>query len=755
MKNHLLLIILSLSLLVCCQRENLSEDDSVSGFEAFTEEFFPDTKTQLSEARNIVWTAGDEIIVYEGGTQGNVYRLNESSEGTSNASFVMSGGRAQGYVFDANLALYPSSFVNSMSYSDGAFTLDVTIPAEQDFSNGTFASGSFPMTALTSSKGDNRLKFKNVFGAVRLNLKGDEMIKSIIFRGNSDEILAGDAVIVVDGDENLPSIKMAEDGMTEVVMDCGEGVQLSPYKATEFVFSLPPYEFESGFEFVVSLADGTEKELKTEKANHVLRSSILDMPVCKVDGTIVEGIAEPVFEITDMNVFKMELTANLGEVEYFLGGQHYQFLSETSDLDFDTNVALAQMNEICAGGNPKDNLTRNEYPFGFVGDPGEFLGTFKWDYLPMFKYTLWVVPYVEGKTNYTEEDIIWTSFDGPKIKHGGTLALQPESSLTTTTNIQVTFKADGAVAICYAWVKEDEIQGLDDSALLDIIISGNCFIHSETLDYYTMPDETVVLLAAALDPEGRAGEIYKEKFTTLPYYFNDMEVSVDVHEEIDITGGSFNITVSKPAYGYFSILIPSWWSEYTDPSDIDRWMISNVGGGWDMTYTYDTQTPSESFEYQHNGQLELGVEYTFFVMAKDAEGKYSHNATYSFYPRPDETYSSNWSIIGYFNDWNGDLMMEESGNYYVYKNFTLEPQYSEEGDLLPLEFKFRNDCSWNIDIGADGFFTHELSVPYQTAFRGQNIVVPDYGTYDIYLSKYLNKYYIMPQGAIPSDYVTD
>ena len=99
--------------------------------------------------------------------------------------------------------------------------------------------------------------------------------------------------------------------------------------------------------------------------------------------------------------------------------------------------------------------------------------------------------------------------------------------------------------------------------------------------------------------------------------------------------------------------------------------------------------------------------------------------------------------------------MEESGNYYVYKNFTLEPQYSDEGDLLPLEFKFRNDRSWNIDIGADGFFTHELSVPYQTAFRGQNIVVSDYGTYDIYLSKYLNKYYIMPQGAIPSDYVTD
>ena len=96
--------------------------------------------------------------------------------------------------------------------------------------------------------------------------------------------------------------------------------------------------------------------------------------------------------------------------------------------------------------------------------------------------------------------------------------------------------------------------------------------------------------------------------------------------------------------------------------------------------------------------------------------------------------------------------MEEAGNYYVYKNFTLEVQYSEDGEVLPLEFKFRNNMSWDINIGAAGFFTHELSAPYQVVFEGNNIVVPDYGTYDIYLSKYLNKYYIMPQGQKPDDY---
>ena len=745
MKKTLFLIILSLISLAGCQQEVLVEKDVHPVFEALTEDFSQGTKTMLSEGRNIVWSSGDKILVHEGGCNGNIYDLQESSAGTSNASFTISGDRIQGYDFDANVAVYPSHFVEALSSSDGVYTLNVTIPSEQEFTQGSFAAGAFPMTALTVSKEDKRLKFKNVSGAVRLSLKGDELIRRIIFSGKSGEVLAGDAVISIDPEDGVPTLTMSESGSKEVVMTCGDdGVQLSPYKATEFVFSVPPYPFDGGFEFKVILDDETEYVLETDKSNPVLRSSVLNMPLCKVDGTVLDEMDEPVFEITELNAVNVELTANLGEVEYYLGGQEYQA--------FDSNAALQRMNDISQYDNPTDYLIHNEYPFGFVGNPGDFVDTFHFDYYPQFEYTVWVIPYIEGKKDYTEEDIFKVVFNGPCLQPGGTINLTPQESVVNETSITMTFEMNGAHAIDYAWVNENEVQDLGEAELRDIIINRHSITTSESLTYWTMPEETMVLLAVAIDSEGRVGGVYKEKFTTSSYNFNDLEVSVDVTEEISMSGGSFNITVSEPAYGYFSILMPSWWNQYTETSDIDRWMISNVGN-WG--YIYDTETPTDSFVYQHYEQLDLGSEYTLFVIAKDAEGKYSRNATYSFYPRPDEPYSSDWSIIGYFNDWNGDLMMEESGNYFVYENFTLEPQYSEEGNLLPLEFKFRNDCSWNIDIGADGFFTHELSVPYQTAFRGQNIVVPDYGTYDIYLSKYLNKYYIIPQGEKPSDYVGD
>ena len=112
------------------------------------------------------------------------------------------------------------------------------------------------------------------------------------------------------------------------------------------------------------------------------------------------------------------------------------------------------------------------------------------------------------------------------------------------------------------------------------------------------------------------------------------------------------------------------------------------------------------------------------------------------------------SVVGDFNGWNQDLWMESDGNYLVYKGFTINDDYTED-NTDPLEFKFRKDAGWNWNYGAAFKGKHETGVAYEPWRDGENIVLPDKGTYDIYLSKYLNKYYIMPQGEKPSDYVGD
>ena len=101
-----------------------------------------------------------------------------------------------------------------------------------------------------------------------------------------------------------------------------------------------------------------------------------------------------------------------------------------------------------------------------------------------------------------------------------------------------------------------------------------------------------------------------------------------------------------------------------------------------------------------------------------------------------------WSICGTFtNNWSSDFEMFPSDGYYV-----------AEGVQIPAgaEFKFRRDKVWSEVRTYDGPVSMNTRYDLENNPDGEaNIVVPEVGTYDIYISVDATHFYLMEQGRKP------
>ena len=139
------------------------------------------------------------------------------------------------------------------------------------------------MVAVNSN---SNITFKNVGGAMKLSFKGSHRISYMMLSGNKAERISGQAKVTASVDA-VPEVTMLEYATNYIFLGCwneeGAGVQLNQDKATEFIISLPPVTFEKGFTLHVTDTNGATTQIKSDKLNTVLRSSILVMPEINVD----------------------------------------------------------------------------------------------------------------------------------------------------------------------------------------------------------------------------------------------------------------------------------------------------------------------------------------------------------------------------------------------------------------------------------------------------------------------------------------
>lgn len=115
-------------------------------------------------------------------------------------------------------------------------------------------------------------------------------------------------------------------------------------------------------------------------------------------------------------------------------------------------------------------------------------------------------------------------------------------------------------------------------------------------------------------------------------------------------------------------------------------------------------------------------------------------------PQPEFT-PETWSVVGTNNGWdaaNAPAMAFEN-DYYVAQNVVFE----EKG-----AFKFVKDNAWTVSRSYAGEKPIRAGYYYAVQQRdgeGTDIFVEKPGTYDIYLNKTADKFYMMADGAVPAD----
>ena len=243
--------------------ENIDENLVHKVFTALVEDGDAMTKTILDEnqvagVRSVLWEPEDVIgvAVYNGRYQRFANVLEEPA-----ASGVFEGSVNQDIKY---YAIYPYKENQQMSTS-----VSVNIPAKQTYKPNSFDGSAAPM----AGKGNHAepLYFMNLTGALAINMTGTAKIKSIVFETTSGEKVSGEGTVDPDY-ADYPVLTMSETADTYVVLDCGEGVQLSG-EPTSFHFVLPPATY-NGFDLLITTTDGQFMQKSTDKQLTIKRSII-------------------------------------------------------------------------------------------------------------------------------------------------------------------------------------------------------------------------------------------------------------------------------------------------------------------------------------------------------------------------------------------------------------------------------------------------------------------------------------------------
>ena len=255
-------IILALCAAVSCAREFQPSPEGPT-VNAVAES---STKAYIDNSLNVLWAAGDEISVFLGSGTNKQYRLS-SEPGRNTASFdaVPGAGITAGTELPVNAAFYPYDKDVACSVdASGQAVFDVTVPQVQAYAPGTCASGANMMAAVTSGTASTDFNFRNVLSAVQLNLTGPAVVSKIVFMSTKGRALSGKARVKASCD-GVPSLEFVSDTSGMVVLDCGEGVQLSDVP-TPFVIMIPAGVLD-GYAVRIICRDGSVME--KESANSV------------------------------------------------------------------------------------------------------------------------------------------------------------------------------------------------------------------------------------------------------------------------------------------------------------------------------------------------------------------------------------------------------------------------------------------------------------------------------------------------------
>lgn len=262
-----------------------------------------DTKTTTTDGKRVLWCNEDHISIFRGRNVNEEYKVKDGFGGKTTTTFTKVNdddfSAGSGDPFDANIAYYPYGNIEYIG-SNGNHALSVNIPSIQTYVKSSFGDGALPMVAVTSSKNDNALDFKNIFGFLKLQFKsadGELLIKSITIKGNNNEKLNGAATIYCSA-ESAPAIVFIENAGNSITLECND-TAINETTATDFWFALPPITFTKGITVEIATS-ATTMVKKTSASLTITRSRVKPMQVL----TIKAEAEDKELDIPDANFKK-------------------------------------------------------------------------------------------------------------------------------------------------------------------------------------------------------------------------------------------------------------------------------------------------------------------------------------------------------------------------------------------------------------------------------------------------------------------
>ena len=239
-RNMIMLLAAALLVVTGCKKDDKTTEGEKMTFSAGFDN--GSAKTEI-DGLDMSWNEGDAVMI-----NGKTFTADKSGSTTtlSGEKTYQEGG------------LYKAYFPASM-YDNGTLTL----PATQTY-NGSNLSGVNPMYAQSAT---TDLTFSNLCAMVKLTLTGNATVKEI--RVTADKPLSGEFEIAESG-SNYKAVMKGQTGNAGVVLNCGDGVDLS---ASDVFYVALPEGTYTNLKFYVVTTDN--KGASIEIASATLRANEL------------------------------------------------------------------------------------------------------------------------------------------------------------------------------------------------------------------------------------------------------------------------------------------------------------------------------------------------------------------------------------------------------------------------------------------------------------------------------------------------
>lgn len=255
--------------------------------------------------------------------------------------------------------------------------------------------------------------------------------------------------------------------------------------------------------------------------------------------------------------------------------------------------------------------------------------------LPSTEYTVWMIP-VSESGKYTEADFITKTFTTSAIKADASLAA-PACNVTevTTGGFTATVSPASGTYKTYAMITPaTSIPETDDeivSRLInnDKVTEGSAAMTISTNSYNS--DSDVYLIAVSIKEDGSYGKIHKEQVKIKALEYSDGVGITAASETYGVGDVTLTLTFKgEPATITYTVAS---YTFYTDEMIQEMMALSQYGDVMDKS----TSTLANGNQLTFTG-LEIGTQYTFYAIVKDASGTPSYLFTKTFTPRIEVDY---------------------------------------------------------------------------------------------------------------------